>query len=52
MNKNTKIIIDQLDHLVLTVKDVDVTCAFYSRILGMQIIAFDNGRTGLAFGSQ
>jgi catechol 2,3-dioxygenase-like lactoylglutathione lyase family enzyme len=52
MNKNTKIIIDRLDHLVLTVKDIDVTCAFYSRILGMQIIAFDNGRTGLAFGSQ
>jgi catechol 2,3-dioxygenase-like lactoylglutathione lyase family enzyme len=52
MNKNPKIIIDRLDHLVLTVKDVEVTCAFYSRVLGMQIIAFDNGRKALAFGSQ
>lgn len=52
MNKNTEIIIDRLDHLILTVKNVDVTCAFYSRVLGMQIVTFDNGRKALAFGSQ
>ena len=44
--------IDRLDHLVLTVKDVDMTCAFYSRVLGMQVITFENGRSALAFGSQ
>lgn len=44
--------IDRLDHLVLTVKDIDTTCAFYSRVLGMQVITFGNGRRSLAFGSQ
>ncbi|EGQ60765.1 glyoxalase family protein, partial [Acidithiobacillus sp. GGI-221] len=28
--------IDHLDHLVLTVADISVTIAFYSRVLGMQ----------------
>jgi len=44
--------IDRLDHLVLTVKDIDTTCAFYRRVLGMQVITFGNGRRALAFGSQ
>jgi catechol 2,3-dioxygenase-like lactoylglutathione lyase family enzyme len=30
-----------LDHLVLTVRDLDATCAFY-RLLGMEVIAFDH----------
>jgi catechol 2,3-dioxygenase-like lactoylglutathione lyase family enzyme len=29
------IVIERVDHLVLTVADVDATCAFYSRTLGM-----------------
>jgi catechol 2,3-dioxygenase-like lactoylglutathione lyase family enzyme len=44
--------IDALDHLVLTVADVDATCAFYERVLGMQTITFDEGRKALAFGAQ
>jgi catechol 2,3-dioxygenase-like lactoylglutathione lyase family enzyme len=44
--------IDRLDHLVLTVKDLDRTCAFYSEVLGMQAVTFGNGRRALAFGSQ
>jgi catechol 2,3-dioxygenase-like lactoylglutathione lyase family enzyme len=44
--------IDWLDHLVLTVKNVDVTCAFYSKALGMEIVTFDAGRKALSFGSQ
>jgi catechol 2,3-dioxygenase-like lactoylglutathione lyase family enzyme len=43
-------LIDRLDHLVLTVKDVDATCRFYEQVLGMEIVTFAGGRKGLAFG--
>jgi catechol 2,3-dioxygenase-like lactoylglutathione lyase family enzyme len=42
--------IDRLDHLVLTVKDVDATCRFYEQVLGMEVVTFAGGRKGLAFG--
>jgi len=44
-----------IDHLVLTVADVDATCDFYARVLGMEAVAFeafDGPRRALAFGSQ
>jgi catechol 2,3-dioxygenase-like lactoylglutathione lyase family enzyme len=44
--------IDSLDHLVLTVKDIDATASFYARALGMDIVTFGGGRTALAFGAQ
>ena len=44
--------IDSLDHLVLTVADVEASCAFYQRVLGMEVITFGAGRKALAFGSQ
>jgi catechol 2,3-dioxygenase-like lactoylglutathione lyase family enzyme len=44
--------IDRLDHLVLTVRDVEVTCAFYSRVLGMEVTTFGAGRKALSFGRQ
>ena len=44
--------IDRIDHLVLTVRDVEATCAFYARVLGMQIVTFGAGRKALAFGKQ
>ena len=42
--------IDRLDHMVLTVADIDTTCAFYGRVLGMEKVVFAGGRTALAFG--
>jgi catechol 2,3-dioxygenase-like lactoylglutathione lyase family enzyme len=42
--------IDRLDHLVLTVADIDATVAFYTRVLGMEAVTFSAGRTALAFG--
>ena len=42
---------DRLDHLVLTVADVDVTVDFYQRVLGMEPVSFKGGRRALAFGS-
>ena len=44
--------IDRIDHLVLTVRDIDATCAFYSRVLGMRVVTFAAGRKALEFGSQ
>lgn len=44
--------IDNLDHLVLTVQNIDATCAFYQQVLGMQIVIFGEGRRALQFGRQ
>ncbi|MCG6542406.1 VOC family protein [Pseudomonas sp. KSR10] len=44
--------IDHLDHLVLTVADIDAIVDFYSRVLGMQALTFGEGRKALAFGQQ
>lgn len=48
----TSIRVDHLDHLVLTVRDIDRTCEFYHRVLGMEVITFGEGRKALRFGSQ
>ena len=44
--------INQLDHLVLTVNDIEQTCRFYQNILGMEVIEFLGGRKALCFGNQ
>lgn len=44
--------IDRLDHLVLTVRDINATCAFYENVLGMQVGNFAEGRKALMFGTQ
>ncbi|MBN8475807.1 VOC family protein [Sulfuritalea sp.] len=44
--------IDRLDHLVLTVCDVDATVDFYQRVLGMEPVSFGAGRRALSFGRQ
>ena len=44
--------IDRLDHLVLTVADIDRTCAFYCEILGFEITIFGADRKALTFGAQ
>ena len=44
--------IDRIDHVVLTVFDLARTCDFYSRVLGMKVVTFGEGRTALEFGRQ
>lgn len=46
------LVVDSLDHLVLTVADVARTIDFYVRVLGMQEVTFGEGRKALAFGGQ
>ncbi|HOA94665.1 MAG TPA: VOC family protein [Quisquiliibacterium sp.] len=53
---STKALIDRVDHLVLTVTDIEVTTRFYERALGMQREFFrgpeGQPRHALLFGSQ
>ncbi|MFJ7954140.1 VOC family protein [Lysinibacillus sp. NPDC096418] len=44
--------ISKLDHLVLTVKNIDKTCEFYNQVLGMEVITFGESRKALHFGEQ
>ena len=44
--------IDRLDHLVLTVGDLERTCLFYRDVLGMKVVEFEGGRKALLFGRQ
>lgn len=46
------IAIDHLDHLVLTVADLDRSIAFYRDVLGMRVETFGAGRKALVFGRQ
>lgn len=43
-------LIERLDHLVLTVADLERTVAFYTEVLGMRPVTFGDGRTALHFG--
>ena len=44
--------IKQLDHLVLTVRDLETTMRFYESVMGMQKQSFGDGRVALKFGEQ
>jgi catechol 2,3-dioxygenase-like lactoylglutathione lyase family enzyme len=43
-------VIARLDHLVLTVADVERTVRFYAEVLGMEPVTFGDGRRALRFG--
>jgi catechol 2,3-dioxygenase-like lactoylglutathione lyase family enzyme len=44
--------ISHIDHIVLTVTDIEKSIAFYKRVLKMKDIVFANGRRALRFGNQ
>ena len=44
--------INRLDHLVLTVKDIQKTVDFYVSVLGMEREEFGAGRLALKYGNQ
>jgi catechol 2,3-dioxygenase-like lactoylglutathione lyase family enzyme len=52
MAKGDFVKVERLDHLVLTVRDVKATCAYYARVLGMQEVTFADGKKALTFGEQ
>jgi catechol 2,3-dioxygenase-like lactoylglutathione lyase family enzyme len=44
--------IKHIDHLVLTVKDIDASCRFYTTVLSMEEVSFGHGRKAVVFGNQ
>jgi catechol 2,3-dioxygenase-like lactoylglutathione lyase family enzyme len=44
--------ISHIDHVVLTVRDIERSVAFYRRVLGMAAETFGDGRQALRFGNQ
>ncbi|SMY31951.1 VOC family protein [Photobacterium andalusiense] len=44
--------LSHLDHLVLTVANINVSANFYQRVLGMELITFGDNRFALRFGNQ
>ncbi|GAM55321.1 biphenyl-2,3-diol 1,2-dioxygenase III-related protein [Vibrio ishigakensis] len=44
--------ISHIDHIVLTVSDIDASVEFYTRVLQMEAITMNNGRRALRFGNQ
>ncbi|SDG19502.1 MULTISPECIES: VOC family protein [Rhodanobacteraceae] len=44
--------IEHLDHLVLTVADIEATVDFYTSVLGFDLATFGEGRKALVFGIQ
>ncbi|MAS41911.1 MAG: VOC family virulence protein [Rhodobacteraceae bacterium] len=41
-----------IDHVVLTVRDIDEACEFYARVLGLEVVTFAGGRRALQVGAQ
>ena len=44
--------IESIDHVVLTVRDLDRTCDFSESVLGFEVTTFGGDRKGLRFGRQ
>jgi len=44
--------VEAIDHIVLTVRDMEAACTFYAQVLGMRVTTFGGGRKALAFGRQ
>ncbi|ADZ92351.1 VOC family protein [Marinomonas mediterranea] len=44
--------ISHIDHIVLTVADVEQSVRFYEDVLGMEAVTFSNGRRAVKFGNQ
>src|SRR5918911_592347 len=42
--------IQRIDHVVFTVHDIDRACDFYTRVLGMGVVTFAEGRKALQCG--
>jgi catechol 2,3-dioxygenase-like lactoylglutathione lyase family enzyme len=44
--------VSHLDHLVLTVRNIEQTVQFYKTTLGMKSVSFGDNRTALTYGNQ
>ena len=44
--------INRIDHIVLTVRDINITLSFYTNILKMKVVNLPKNRKALQFGNQ
>ncbi len=44
--------ISSIDHVVLTVADIEASCDFFRRVLLAEVVTFAGGRKAIRFGSQ
>ncbi|HCG7911544.1 TPA: VOC family protein, partial [Vibrio parahaemolyticus] len=44
--------IHHIDHIVLTLSDIEKSVDFYKRVLCMEEVTFANGRKAVTFGNQ
>ena len=44
--------ISRLDHMVLTVRDIEQTCNFYSEVLGLDVVTYGDNRKAIFLGNQ
>ncbi|EAB4133590.1 VOC family protein [Salmonella enterica] len=51
-HESIQMIIDRIDHLVLTVSDISTTIRFYEEVLGFYAVTFKQNRKALIFGAQ
>ncbi|EAA3151824.1 VOC family protein [Salmonella enterica subsp. enterica] len=51
-HESIQMIIDRIDHLVLTVSDISTTIRFYEEVLGFSAVTFKQNRKALIFGAQ
>ncbi|EBY9882570.1 VOC family protein [Salmonella enterica subsp. enterica serovar Typhimurium] len=51
-HESIQMIIDRIDHLVLTVSDISTTIRFYEEVLGFSAVTFKQNRKVLIFGAQ
>lgn len=45
-------LVTAIDHIVLTVRDIEAAVAFYERVLGVEAVTFAGGRRALQVGDQ
>ncbi|ECA8751261.1 VOC family protein [Salmonella enterica subsp. enterica serovar Newport] len=51
-HESIQMIIERIDHLVLTVSDISTTIRFYEEVLGFSAVTFKQNRKALIFGAQ
>lgn len=51
-HESIQMIIDRIDHLVLTVSDISTTIRSYEEVLGFSAVTFKQNRKALIFGAQ
>lgn len=51
-HESIQMIIDRIDHLVLTVSDISTTIRFYEEVLGFSAVTFKQNRKALIFVAQ